>query len=566
MIRGILSAIFLFAVYASSYVPVYAIVDPAAVPNNKVGIHLAVVDRPELQAAAQLVNGSGGAWGYVTVVIQEDDRDVGKWQEAFNEMRRLKLIPIVRIATKPEGGFWRRPTPEDAQSWVSFFQQLNWVAKNRYVVLFNEPNHATEWGGSVDPEGYSRTVKVFAEKLKEAHTDYFVMLGGLDLSAPSQGTSYEDAGNFFDRMFSEVDAATWNSLIDGLASHAYPNPGFSGSPFDTGKMSIRGYEWELAHLASLGISKPLPVFITETGWRTGYLSDETVSHYMKSTYDSVWMPDSRVVAVTPFVLNYQTDPFLGFSWRKQNSSDYYPVYTAVRDMEKVGGSPVQEHSFTVVSPLPHALAGSSDMVFTLRVKNTGQSILDGKDGYRLVVGNLPEGSSARVSVPSQLLEPGQEAAMNVYITTGAQEARSKPHILLEGPSGLAQQLALWDLEIVPKISLKVLVQRLFGFGKTVDQYELQVFDSEERMVYRQADLVAQDSVIFIERVPNLAVGGTYRVVVLRPYYLPRQAFIVIQKEGNEVQVKRMLPLDPDKDGKFSLHDVISFVPNLYRYL
>src|SRR3989339_1506099 len=79
---------------------VLAIFDPLAVPNNSFGIHIANI--ADLEDAAKLVNSNGGDWGYVTLVIAENNRTVNLWQEVFNKMRRLHLIPIVRIATKEE--------------------------------------------------------------------------------------------------------------------------------------------------------------------------------------------------------------------------------------------------------------------------------------------------------------------------------------------------------------------------------------------------------------------------------------------------------------------------------
>jgi hypothetical protein len=46
--------------------------------NNKYGIHLAQPYPDAIREAADLVNSNGGKWGYVTVVIQENDRDKNK--------------------------------------------------------------------------------------------------------------------------------------------------------------------------------------------------------------------------------------------------------------------------------------------------------------------------------------------------------------------------------------------------------------------------------------------------------------------------------------------------------
>src|SRR3989344_8129708 len=233
--------------------------------NNKFGIHLATPDDGDLDRAEELVNSSGGRWGYVTLVIQENDRDLNKWQGVFDKLREQRMIPIIRIATKPDGSNWRRPDKSDAQSWVDFLNKLNWVVQNRYVIIFNEPNHATEWGGKVDGHDYAEVANEFARKLKATDKDYFVMLAGMDASAPSQMPNYEDEAAFLSVVIEKIGTREFNSLFDGLASHSYPNPGFVGSPYVQGRGTIRGYEWELSLLNSIGV-KELPVFITETGW------------------------------------------------------------------------------------------------------------------------------------------------------------------------------------------------------------------------------------------------------------------------------------------------------------
>ena len=168
--------------------------------NNKFGIHLAQPHHDEIKKAAELVNSSGGDWGYITLVMQENDRNLQKWQEIFDLLRQYHLIPIIRLATQPEGEVWRRPSKEDAENWADFLNQLNWVIKNRYIILFNEPNHGQEWGGEANPENYTEVAFSFAKTLKEKNPDFFIMLAGLDLSAPSSVPNYEDAGVYLRKM------------------------------------------------------------------------------------------------------------------------------------------------------------------------------------------------------------------------------------------------------------------------------------------------------------------------------------------------------------------------------
>lgn len=252
-------------------------------PNNKFGIHLAQPHLSDLKKTAEMVNANGGDWGYVTLVIQDDDRNRQKWQEIFDLLREEHLIPIIRIATHPEGANWKRPVKEDAQSWVDFLDSLHWVIKNRYVILFNEPNHGTEWGGTVDAEDYAKVSLVFAQKLKTKNSDFFIILAGLDASAPSSLPVYESEENFLRQI---VDSSIKNifDYIDGLSSHSYPNPGFSGSPWNSGRGTVQTYDWELNLLKSLGVQKNLPVFITETGWSASRLSRETVASYLQNAY------------------------------------------------------------------------------------------------------------------------------------------------------------------------------------------------------------------------------------------------------------------------------------------
>ncbi len=256
--RRVLAFAFLVYILHSIFnIPVNAF--DSSRPNNIYGIHVATPSKEELENAAKLVNVNGGNWGYVTVVIQENDRNKQKWQEAFDRMRELRIIPIVRLATIPIGSTWARPKADEIESWVSFLNSLNWVVKERYIVLFNEPNHSNEWEGRVDPEQYADISYQYSDTLKRSSSEYFIMLAGLDLAAATNGEDMDEY-EFLHRAFAKKPEL--KNVVDGLSSHSYPNPGFSGSPNAVGRLSIRGYEWELELFKELGVEKELPVFIT----------------------------------------------------------------------------------------------------------------------------------------------------------------------------------------------------------------------------------------------------------------------------------------------------------------
>lgn len=279
---------FLFA----SAQPVAALYDPRTVPNNKAGVH--ILHPSELEGAAKLVNAAGGDWGYVTVPIQPTDRDSVKWQQFFDQCRSLHVIPIVRITTIPFGGTWSTAEDTDLVDFANFLNELHWPVENRYIVLFNEVNRAAEWGGNVDPALYVKIVKNARTIFKERSADFFLLGPALDNALPNSATSLS-ADRYLSAM-TQADPAIW-SYFDGLADHSYPNPGFAASPDKTGLQSITSY----ATLLSRFRLADKPVFITETGWDQTKLSTEKLTTYWSRAW-SKWQADSRVVAVTPFVL------------------------------------------------------------------------------------------------------------------------------------------------------------------------------------------------------------------------------------------------------------------------
>lgn len=371
--------------FSLSIQPLYAIVDPLASPNNKYGIH--ILTEVDIPYASSLVNSNGGEWGYVTLVIREDERNTEQWQRFFNQLRDQKLIPIVRIATQQGPGYWEKPKTDDIKSWVYFLNTLNWVTQNRYIIIGNEPNHAKEWGGKISPDEYTDYFVEFSKELKAASPDFFVLPAGLDVSAPDD-SSHMSASQYIKWMVAR-NSDVFN-YADGWNSHSYPNPAFSGDSKDTGRGTIRSYEWELQYLKELGVKKELPVFITETGWAhdkegnvLAYKDQSQVAEQMVQAYTEVWN-DPKIVAITPFVLNYLSPPFDVFSWRKSDGS-YYDFYYAVRGLPKVKGEPRQIDRFELISEVLPPLATLNDEAIGLAlIRNKGQAVWI-RQGRRTIV-------------------------------------------------------------------------------------------------------------------------------------------------------------------------------------
>lgn len=529
----------------------------AAAPNNIYGIHLAQPYPQDLKAASDLSNSNGGDWGYVTLVIQENDRDRNKWQGIFDNLRELHLIPIIRLATQAEGENWRRPEVADAENWAEFLNSLNWVVKNRYVILFNEPNHGSEWGGEVDVKSYAKVSLEFAKKLKEKNSDFFVMLSGFDASAPSWMPGMEDEEIFLKKTIDQTPDIF--NYIDGWASHSYPNPGFVGSPSGFGRGTIRTYQWELDMLRSLGVSKDLPVFVTETGWDREKLGEITTANYFTYAYQNIWSQDSRIWAVTPFVLDYQSAPFLEFSWKKQGDDSYYQQYSQIQSLSKEKGEPQQVEKGAINFNLPHELVAQSSYNFRINLKNQGQAIWDKNDGYELKVTDNGLHTTEFLVEDVKDIKPFEEKTINFSLKTTDQSDMQKIKFILTKNSQVVFESSPWNFQVLPLPSLNFEVD-YFPWGKGQgNDFEIQLFDADEKLIFKKKGVVARAGKGTIKDIQNVAINEPYRVVILKPGYLPRQTFLIFTKDNNLVEFRSMLPFDFNHDGKFDWNDILKLL-------
>jgi len=552
MFFSIITAIIIFFSFPQ---PVQATYEPLSVPNNKYGIHIA--EMTDLKDAAALVNSQNGDWGYVTLVIQDGDRNTGKWQELFNAMRRLHLIPILRLATHPEGDSWSIPKKDDANTWAEFLDTLIWPIENRYVILFNEPNHSKEWGNTINPEEYADIALSYAQTLKEQSSDFFILPSGFDMSASTDKEALE-ASEYVKRMYASKPELF--DVIDGWTSHSYPNPAFSGSPFGTGKGSIASFEWEVSFLKSLGISKSYPVFITETGWthnqgitNRGKLTPTDVAANLTLAASNIWT-DQRIVTITPFLLNYQGSPFDHFSWKKYNSNEFYPQYEQYQTVMKEQGRPSQHESFAIKEPLiPDQLVTNSTYTLVSEIENTGQSILDPTDGYEITIDGLTKQFSFLTgSVPK--LEPKEKGIISVHIKTPMEEKTY--HVKVTIRHGQKEILVeKKDLTLIPPPTMTLALQ--FGWKKehNADHVLVLFYDHQDQLLHKFQDLTVVDGSVSLTGLYNMIPGKSYRVVVVAPYYLPRQQIITLKEGRVTASVKRLLPFDFNKDGTLNILDL-----------
>ncbi|OGG01803.1 hypothetical protein A2Z33_00880 [Candidatus Gottesmanbacteria bacterium RBG_16_52_11] len=538
----------------------YAKYDPLSVPNNRFGIHVA--DMNDIGEAAKLVNSSGGDWGYVTFVIAETDRKRDSWQQIFNELRRQHLIPIVRLATRVENSVWTIPGESAAGQWTDFLSSLNWPTENRYVVIFNEPNHSKEWGGKVDPEGYARIFTDIAESLKKSSEDFFILPAALDMSAASDASSM-DAVSFLERALSERPQII--SLLDGWNSHSYPNPGFSGSPGARGRGTIAGFDWELSHLEQLGLDRDLPVFITETGWEHSeglvrnpkLLPPVRIGEYIRNAATGIWR-DPRIVMLSPFLLNYQDSPFDHFSWRKPGAAGYYEHFDAYQSLEKSVGKPQQRESYELEQDfLPDLLVAGSKYVLSSQITNHGQAIVDMEDGYSIGIAD-PNNDIILASVSMPQIEPGEQRIAVGRILTGAVIGARMVRV------GIVHDNRLTALEekivnVVPPPSAALRIMLGWTEPSRTFSADVNVYDTDKRLIGAYNSIPVTAGQIRIDRLTDIIPGNTYGIEVRIPGYLLSVKRQILTRDNTLVEMPRMLPIDFDLNGSFGAGDILEAI-------
>ena len=536
--------VFLFSIFYLLPSSSYAIVDPLSVPNNKFGIHIIQATPDESSPAASLVNANGD-WGYITVLIEGKDKDQGKWQEFFNDLRRRHLIPIVRLATQPVGNIWKKPDIGEAQVWADFLDTLVWPIKNRYVVVYNEPNQGTEWGGTVDAKNYAEVLDQTIIALKSKNRDFFVLNAGFDASAPSQLPQYEDQAIFMGQMEEEVPGI-FNKL-DGWVSHSYPNPNFVGSPSALGRGTVRTWLWELQLLRQFGVTKNLPVFITETGWQhaEGISYDyslptsDVLSKYFEHAFNGAWN-SSRIVAVTPFLLSYQDTLFDHFSFKKYQSNDFYPHFQTVKELPKVSGKPIQDKIAELTKgEIYSSIVSGEKYDISLTFKNPGQSIWDSSTSLTTVVGGKELGIET-VRIPDDVkVEPGGEYTFN--LTLKAPDAGSFKVVLnlFEGSTQFDSKPFEFTAEVKSPVILQVL-SKLKWRDSPAGEYVLRVSgvvgDSSQKVILDGSGKSEEIEVRYL--LPDYSFNFSLE----RPFYKPKT---ITQKLSAGVNTLNFRTLNPD---------------------
>ena len=187
------------------------------------------------------------------------------------------------------------------------------------------------------------------------------------------------------------------------------------------------------------------------------------------------------------------------------------------------------------------------------MKNEGQAIWDEAEGYEFSLEGDLEGLEVSFS-KIKGLEPFEEGVYFMTLTTSSKPVKGQYKIILKKGKEKILETQPWELTVLPLPPLYLEIFLFPKFKVRGDDFEVQIFDSRENLVFKKTHLKVVSGKARIERVQNIELGKRYRIVLLKPYYLPRQTFVVFKESGAKAVFKPLLPLDFDLDGNFDLRD------------
>ncbi|PJC47224.1 MAG: hypothetical protein CO035_06805, partial [Candidatus Omnitrophica bacterium CG_4_9_14_0_2_um_filter_42_8] len=104
-----------------------------------------------------------------------------------DKCKELRIIPLVRLTTEfdPDINAWKIPNKRDIYDQINFLSSLDWPTDKKHIIVFNEVNHAKEWGGTINPGEYTRLLKFTADWAHTENKNFVVLPAGMDLAAPN---------------------------------------------------------------------------------------------------------------------------------------------------------------------------------------------------------------------------------------------------------------------------------------------------------------------------------------------------------------------------------------------
>jgi hypothetical protein len=246
--------------------------------NPKMGVHTRLTDEVEerkIKRTFEMVRELGAPWAveYFPWAYIEERPGRWNWEHADQVVAHAERQGITLIARLGFVPAWARPketTPlyiEDGRfdDFGRFAAEFvtRYVRRVRYVVIWNEPNLALEWGyQQPDPERYAEMLETVYPLIKAANPDVQVLAGALAPTLAPAGSP--DGVNDLDFLQAMYDAGA-APYFDLLAIHAYGWHSDPDEPPDPGVVNLRRAELLRAIMVRNGDGGKQAI-VTEAGW------------------------------------------------------------------------------------------------------------------------------------------------------------------------------------------------------------------------------------------------------------------------------------------------------------
>lgn len=324
--------------------------------NPKMGIHTRLTDEVEewkVKRNLEMVREMGAPWivEYFPWGYYEPRKGHLDWTHpdmVINHALRQGLTVIARLDFVPQ---WARPegtTPryldedhyEDFGDFVYAFVE-HFKGRVKHFIIWNEPNISFEWGyRRVDPEGYTRLLKVAYSRAKEANPEAMILAAGLAPNLAPEGSEWGMSDLVYLQHMYDAGAGEY---FDMMAIHAYGWAFPTDDPPAVDRINFA--RAELIHQVMLrngdGHKKCI---ITEGGWndhprwtkavRPGQRIEYTIRAYEKALEEWDWC---EAVALWAFRLPRATHTYKDYFTFVAIDFFPKPIYLEVQSYAKGEG-------------------------------------------------------------------------------------------------------------------------------------------------------------------------------------------------------------------------------------
>lgn len=235
--------------------------------------------------------------------------------EIANRFARYRLMPTFRIVSDYTGT-WSVPTSSQALAaarGLAYGLARASLPRQAVVVVGNEVNMDSEWGGNANPVGYWEILRIFVEN---AGGNYLVANSPLNTSFhASEGYA---AADFWNQLITHDQASGLNILnqLGALAFNSYALQGCADYS-DCGRLS---WLWEIQDiLRPRGINTNKPKVLTEFGPDPNNRPSNYYQYHLTLLQNTQSdFLNNGVIAVTPLALDLCTDQ--DWAWLAIDSS------------------------------------------------------------------------------------------------------------------------------------------------------------------------------------------------------------------------------------------------------